>query len=47
MWNAEQFIQGLSAQQLSELLALLTSEEYTNIIEAWEDCIYNSSDDDE
>jgi len=37
MFNAEQFISGLNARELSELKALLDSDEYTEMIERWEE----------
>lgn len=43
MFNAEDFISGLTARELSELKALLASEEYTRIIEDWE--TYPTNDD--
>ncbi len=36
MFNAEKHIEGLTARELSELRALLNSEEYVRITEDWE-----------
>ena len=36
-FDAEQFVIGLSARELSELRSLLESEEYSRIIEDWEE----------
>ena len=35
--TAEKIVEQLTAQELSELKALLNSEEYTRIIEDWEE----------
>lgn len=43
-FNAEDFIADLSARELSELRALLNDEEYSRIIEDWEEQIPQEED---
>ncbi len=45
MFNAEKFVEGLTAQALSELRALLNSEEYVNLTEDWREGFDRSDDD--
>ena len=44
-FNAERFLDGLTAQELSELKAVLNSEEYERIIEDWEESFDMLSED--
>lgn len=45
-FNAENFIQHLSARELSELKALLNSDEYTDMIDRWEESMDDNQHDD-
>ena len=45
MFRPEEFIVGLTASELSQLRALLNSDEYMEIIEKWEESMDDFNED--